>query len=168
MSEPPATVWEMSDLIALRPGARKPCRRARSAAELYSLGCALEATDPGAATEAYRRAILARPTLGDAHCNLARLHHEAGDLAHAEAGYRRAIACDPAVALYHYNLGVALEDQRRDAEAITAYEAALGLAPGLAEAHYNLAGLLGRRGDDEAMRGAVRHLVLYRALRRVG
>jgi tetratricopeptide (TPR) repeat protein len=131
----------VSDLIALRPGPRKGCRRATTATALYALGCALEATDPAAAMAAYRKAALARPWLGDAHCNLGRLQHEAGDAAAAEASYRRALAADPSIALYHYNLGVALEDLGRAADAVAAYQAALEREPTLAEASHNLARL---------------------------
>lgn len=159
----------MSELLGLlRLGPRKGYRRAISALALYGLGCELEARDPAGAADAYRRATLARPGLADAHSNLGRLRHEAGSAIEAEACYRQAIAGDGGVGLYHYNLGVALEDQRRLTDAIAAYQAALALDPTLAEAHFNLAGLLERAGDDESLRTAVRHLSIYRALRRVG
>jgi len=157
----------MADVLGLRLGPRKGCRRAPSALALYSLGCALEKHDPKGAATAYRRAIAARPDLADAHNNLGRLHHADGDTAAAAACYRRAIAADGNVGLYHYNLGVALEDQRDLEPAILAYRAALTLEPRLAEAHWNLAGLLGRAGDPESQRNAVRHLAQYRSLRRV-
>jgi len=158
----------MSDLLGLRLGPRKGCRRSRGALALYALGCELEARDPAGAAAAYRRATLARPGLADAHNNLGRLGHEAGAVLEAEACYRRAIEADAAVGLYHYNLGVALEDQGKVADAVSAYEAALARDARLAEAHFNLAGLLERAGDLASMRDAVRHLSLYRALRRVG
>ena len=158
----------MSDLLRLRLGPRKGCRRAASAAALYALGCELEARDLAAAMQAYRRAIAARPSLADAHNNLGRLVHAEGRVADAEASYRRAVALQPGVGLYHYNLGVALEDRGCVADAITAYHAALSLEPALAEAHFNLAGLLERAGDPESLREALRHLAVYRSLRRVG
>jgi tetratricopeptide (TPR) repeat protein len=158
----------MSDLLALRPGARKGCRRAIGATAHYAEGCALEAIDAAGAARAYEKAILARPTLADAHNNLARLRHEAGAVGAAEAGYRAAIAAAPAIGLYHYNLGVALEDRGAVDDAIAAYQAALAREPRLAEAHFNLAGLLERRGNLESLHDAVRHLAVYKALRRVG
>ena len=159
----------MSDVVSLlRLGPRKGLRRAASALALYARGCELEARDPEAAADAYRRATVARPGLADAHNNLGRLRHTAGALVLAEACYRRAIACDAAIGLYHYNLGVALEDQGRIADAVVSYREALARDPALAEAHFNLAGLLERAGDVESMKHAVRHLALYRALRRVG
>jgi tetratricopeptide (TPR) repeat protein len=159
----------MSDVVSLlRLGPRKGLRRAPSALALYARGCELEAHDPAAAAVAYQRATLARPGLADAHNNLGRLRHNAGALADAEAAYRRAIASDAAIGLYHYNLGVVLEDQGRVPEAVASYREALAREPALAEAHFNLAGLLERAGDVESLRHAVRHLALYRALRRAG
>jgi len=90
----------------------------------------------------------------------------------AESCYRLAICAQPTVALYWFNLGVSVEDQGRASEAIAAYEQAIALDPRLADAHFNLARLLevvGRRSNDElVLRRAVRHLVRYRDLARVG
>lgn len=149
--------------------------RGTRATEWYEQGCALEATQPEAAMEAYRRAIAGRPDLADAHNNLGRLHHDRRELADAESCYRLALCAAGMVSLYWFNLGVALEDQGRLAEAIGAYERAIELAgeapASAADAHFNLARLLeldGRRVDDEALlRRAVRHLVRYRDLTRV-
>jgi len=90
----------------------------------------------------------------------------------AESCYRLAICAQPTVALYWFNLGVSVDDQGRSSEAIAAYEQAIALDPQLADAHFNLARLLevvGRRSNDElVLRRAVRHLVRYRDLARVG
>jgi len=90
----------------------------------------------------------------------------------AESCYRLAICAQPTVALYWFNLGVSVEDQGRASEAIAAYEQAIALDPRLADAHFNLARLLevvGRTSNDElVLRRAVRHLVRYRDLARVG
>lgn len=153
-------------------GPRFGMRRGRRApwVDLYAQGYALEATDPEAAAAAYRRALAGRPDLADAHNNLGRLVHEAGELAAAEGHYRLALCAAPEVALYWFNLGVVLEDQGRAAEAITSYEQALVLEPALADAHFNVARLLERssRGDDVVIHSAVRHLVRYRDLTRAG
>jgi len=128
---------------------------------------------------AYERALAGRPDFADAHNNLGRVVHELHDrgvhpaaLPLAESHYRLALCADPGVALYWFNLGVAVEDQGRTAEAIAAYERALSLEPHLADAHFNLARLLevvGRSSADElVLRRAVRHLVRYRDLARVG
>jgi len=149
-------------------GPRLEMRRGRRAIDLYEQGYALEATDPDAAAAAYRRALAGRPDLADAHNNLGRLVHEAGELAAAEGHYRLALCAAPEVALYWFNLGVVLEDQRRAAEAIACYEQALALDPALADAHFNIARLLERTacGDDVVIHSAVRHLVRYRDLTR--
>lgn len=149
--------------------------RGTRATEWYEQGCALEAKQPEAAMEAYRRAIAGRPDLADAHNNLGRLHHDRRELADAESCYRLALCVDGAVPLYWFNLGVALEDQGRLSEAVGAYERAIELAgatpASAADAHFNLARLLeldGRRvGDEVMLRRAVRHLVRYRDLTRV-
>ena len=128
---------------------------------------------------AYERAIAGRPDLADAYNNLGRMLHEQHDrtrapglLPRAESCYRLALCVDSEVALYWFNLGVSVEDQGRVGEAVAAYERALALDPSLADAHFNLARLLeviGRSNADElVLRRAVRHLVRYRDLGRVG
>ena len=144
---------------------RRGFRRGVAATAWYELGVSAEATDPAGARVAYERALAGCPDLADAHCNLGRLHHDAGELALAESHYRLAICATPKIALYWFNLGVVVEDQGRIAEAVAAYEEAIAIG-GVADAHFNLARLLeqvGRRvGDDELMRGAVRQLLGYR------
>ena len=104
----------MDDLLSItaKLGARRGLLRAKTATEHYEQGLALEDTSPDQAVTAYRRALLARPTLADAHCNLGRLLHERGELALAENHYRLALVCDKTVALYWFNLGVVVEDRR--------------------------------------------------------
>ena|SRR5688572_1857076 len=148
-------------------------RRAVPATAWYDLGVALEATDPEGACRAYRRALAGRPDFADAHNNLGRVLHDAGDLAAAESHYRLALCGDRGVALYWFNLGVVVEDRGRIAEAVAAYEHALALDSSrdhLADTHYNLARLyeqIGRGTNDElAMHRAVRHFATYRAIER--
>lgn len=136
---------------------------AESAAALYERGCALEASDPSAAEDAYRRALRLDPAIADAHVNLGRLRHEAGDPAEAETHYREALQLRPDDATAAFNLGVALEDLGRDAEAIDVYEKAVALDPSHADAYFNLAGACERAGRAAA---AIRHLKAYRALTR--
>jgi tetratricopeptide (TPR) repeat protein len=159
----------VGDLVYLKPGRRRGFLRATGAVAHYELGLALEAVDIARAEVAYRRAIGRSAGFGDAHNNLGRLLHDRGQLDEAEACYRAAIRADDRVALYWFNLGVVVEDRGHADEAIAAYEQALSLDPYLADAHYNLARHLeqrGRRGDDLALRRAVRHLHRYRDLQR--
>jgi tetratricopeptide (TPR) repeat protein len=164
----------MGDLLYLRIAStsRFGVRRGTSATAWYERGCAQEGTDPASAMTAYARALAGRPDHADAHNNLGRLHHDRGELVVAESCYRLAICASSQIALYWFNLGVAVEDQGRLGEAITAYEHALALDPYLADAHFNLGRLLevmGRSNADElVLRRAVRHLVRYRDLARVG
>ena len=172
----------MGDLLRFELGPRRGLRRGTSATAWYAEGCAQESTDPVRAMAAYERALAGRPDLADAYNNLGRVIHDQCDrgisasgpaaLPTCESYYRLAICADPEVALYWFNLGVSVEDQGRVSEAIAAYERALALDPTMADAHFNLARLLevvGRKSRDElVLRRAVRHLVRYRDLGRVG
>jgi len=129
--------------------------------EWYDRAVDLEALSPGAAKEAYGRALARDPDHADAHLNLGRLIHEEGDVPRAEAHYRKALLADPDNARAYYNLGVALDDEDHRTGAIEAYQAALRTDPGLAVAHFNLSRLLeaaGRRAE------ALAHLATYKRL----
>jgi len=129
---------------------RAPEPEARSAAEWFERGCALEASSPEEASSAYRRAVEADDRHADAHLNLGRLLHETGDLRGAERCYRRALELAPREATAAFNLGVVLDDQRRADEAAAAYETAIGTDPDFVDAYHNLVHLHERRGDKAA------------------
>lgn len=132
-----------------------------SAQQWFDLGCELESQSPVEAGQAYHQALAVDPDLADAHLNLGRLYHEAGELGKAEAHYQSAVRCAPADATCHFNLAVLLEDRGRPEEAILAYRQAIARDPDAADAHYNLGLLLearGRRSD------AVKHLMTARRL----
>ena len=151
------------NVSALTPGLSRRARReaSASAGSWYARGCDLEETDPEGAREAYARTLELDPGHTDAHVNLGRLLHEAGDAAGAEAHYRSALAARPEDATAAFNMGVALEDLGRDLEAIDAYEKTVGLDPDHSDAYFNLAGACERVGRPAA---AIRHLKTYRAL----
>jgi tetratricopeptide (TPR) repeat protein len=134
---------------------------AESAADWYERACDLEEAAPAEARAAYRRALELDPAHPDAHLNLGRLLHEAGDAAAAAAQYRSALASRPEDATAEFNLGVALDDLGQTDEAIAAYGRALALDPALADAHYNAARLYEKKG--QAAR-AIRHLRTYKQL----
>jgi tetratricopeptide (TPR) repeat protein len=129
------------------------------ASDWYERGCDLEETAPDEAAEAYRRALELDPDHADAHVNLGRLLHDAGDARAGAEHYRRAIELIPGHGTALFDLGVALEDLRMPAEAILAYR--LAAEAGCADAHYNLAHLYEARGEPAA---ALRHLRTYRKL----
>lgn len=134
---------------------------AGSALDWYERACDLEEAAPAEARAAYRRALELDPSHPDAHLNLGRLLHEAGDAAAAAAQYRSALDARPDDATAQFNLGVALEDLGRVDEAIEAYARAVAIDPALADAHYNAARLYEQRGQAA---GAIRHLRAYKQL----
>ena len=132
-----------------------------TAEDWYEAGCALEVTSPVEAREAYERALELDPGVVDAHVNLGRQLHMAGELGRAEPHYREAARLDPDDPTPHFNLGVLLEEVGRREEAVHAYRQAILRDPDFADAHCNLGLLLeslGRRLE------AVRHLMAARQL----
>lgn len=136
---------------------------AASAADWYERGCDLEEANPSAAREAYRRALELQPSHPDAHVNLGRLLHEAGDARAAVAHYQLALEARPEDATAAFNLGVALEDCKDPEAALVAYARAIAADPALADAHFNAARLHEQRGQKAQ---AIRHLRDYRTLTR--
>jgi tetratricopeptide (TPR) repeat protein len=122
----------------------------RSAADWFELGYELEATSLEQARDAYARAIALDDGHADAHLNLGRLLHEAGDLDTAERHYRRALEAAPHEATAAFNLGVVLEDLRREIQAIAAYERAIEADPDFTDAYHNTVRLYEKRGDKAA------------------
>jgi len=132
-----------------------------SADEWYNAALDLEGTDAAAAMSAYVSALAVDPLHADAHLNLGRLLHEAGELAEAETHYRAAAEADPESARARFNLGVLAEDRGRVGDALAAYREALRLDEHLAPAHFNLSRLLEARGEEAS---ALAHLVTYKRL----
>ena len=131
------------------------------AAEWYETGCALEATAPLQAREAYQRALELDPGMSEAHVNLGRQLHLAGERGRAEAHYREAVRLDPDDPTPHFNLGVLLEEHRQRDDAVHAYRQAILRDPDFADAHCNLGLLLESLGRRQE---AVRHLMAARQL----
>ena len=132
-----------------------------SADDLYRIAGTLEETDPVHAVHTYRQALALDSGHADAHVNLGRLLHEAGELAEAERHYRATLGLRPDDATAAFNLAVAIEDQGRDEEALEQYERAITLDGRNADAHYNAARLYEKIGKYTA---AIRHLRSYREL----
>jgi len=133
-----------------------------TAEQWFHLASEMEGESPVEARRAYLQALELDPDLADAHLNLGRLEHEAGELGKAEAHYRDAVRCAPEDPTCHYNLGVLLEDRNRADEAVHAYRQALERDPDLGDAHYNLGLLLESRGRRaEAMKHLMRARQLY-------
>jgi len=127
----------------------------------YKLGCELETSDAQRACEAYCRAIELNERHADAHINLGRMLHHAGQVQAAEKHYRLALQARPKDAIASFNLGIALEDLGRTDDAMQAYREAIAADAGCADAYFNLAHLY----EQEGMRAnAIRYLKTYRTL----
>ena len=149
------------------PLVRRAFREAReegpefSADDWYEWACELEPSSPVEARDAYERALALDESHAQAHVNLGRLLHEAGDPGAAAPHYAAALAARPDDGTAAFNLGVALEDLGRIPEALNAYEKALKVDPDNADAHFNAAALAERLGEAAT---ALRHLRTYRKL----
>lgn len=135
-----------------------------TADQLYSRALDLEGSSPAEAIEVYQRVLQLDPGLADAHVNLGRLYHLAGERGRAEAHYRDAVRLAPEDPVPHFDLGVLLEEEGRREEAACAYRQAVSRDSEFADAHCNLGLLLeslGRR--QEAMRHLMTARELYRA-----
>ena len=125
----------------LAPPPSKKRQPSRTAEEWFNLGCELDAASPEEARHAYHQALELDPAMADAHINLGRLYHVAGEPDQAEAHYRAAAQQAPDDPVAPFNLGVLLEELGRTDDAIQAYRGALAANPVFADAHHNL-GLL--------------------------
>lgn len=134
---------------------------APTAEDWYHTGCELEAACPERAREAYQRALYLNPDMPDAHVNLGRQLHLAGERGRAEPHYREAVRLAPDDPTPHFNLGVLLDELGRRDEAVLAYRQAILRDPDFADAHCNLGLLLESLGRRQE---AVRHLMAARQL----
>jgi tetratricopeptide (TPR) repeat protein len=132
-----------------------------SADDLYRIAATLEESDPVHAAHTYRQVLALDPEHADAHVNLGRLLHEAGEIAEAESHYRATLALRDGDATAAFNLAVAIEDQGRTDEALEQYERAVAIDSRNPDAHYNAARLYEKSGKLAA---AIRHLHAYREL----
>jgi len=110
----------------------------------FNLGyCLRQVLQPGAALEAYSRAIdagLEEPE--QAHLNMAAVKAEVlHDVAGARASLAAALALQPGFVLAWQNLGQLEEDVGDAVAARAVYQSALAHAPGLGRAHARLAGI---------------------------
>jgi tetratricopeptide (TPR) repeat protein len=160
--------FEVAELASrVAPLARRAAAEARAggdglaAQDWFDLAADLEPCDPDQARDAYRRALELDPRHVDAHVNLGRLLHQAGQPAAAAIHYRQALEARPKDAIAAFNLGVALEDLGRLGDAVLAYEKSLSLDPHNADAHFNLSRIHEGAGRKAA---ALRHLAAYRRL----
>ena len=137
----------------------------KTAEDWFELGCNVEVSSPDEARDAYRRAIELDPGHADAHVNLGRLLHEAGELEAAEAHYRLALDITPKDGIAWFNLGLVLEGRGQLDLAVSAYQRSIeqyGAGdPGAADAHYQVARVYEKLGQETS---AVRHLKIYRKL----
>lgn len=170
--EPPGGGWTTSGAPgdpAGGPGAEPstttaPDTEEPTAEQWYALALEREGSAPAEAIPLYQRVLELNPSVADAHVNLGRLYHLAGERGRAEAHYRDAVRLAPDDPVPHFDLGVLLEEEGRREEAALAYRQAVNRDPEFADAHCNLGLLLeslGRR--QEAMRHLMTARELYRS-----
>jgi tetratricopeptide (TPR) repeat protein len=149
-------------VVADASGDAAPAAERRlSAEEWYEIGCELETSAPDRARDAYEHALALDPLKADAHVNLGRVLHVAGERGRAEPHYRQAVKLDPDDPTPHFNLGVLFEEVGRKEEAVLAYRQAIVRDPDFADAHCNLGLLLESLGRRQE---ALRHLMTARQL----
>jgi len=149
-------------VVADASGDAAPAAERRlSAEEWYEIGCELETSAPDRARDAYEHALALDPLMADAHVNLGRVLHVAGERGRAEPHYRQAVKLDPDDPTPHFNLGVLFEEVGRKEEAVLAYRQAIVRDPDFADAHCNLGLLLESLGRRQE---ALRHLMTARQL----
>ena len=148
-------------LAGVAAGRGDPDAAPPSAEDWYQIGCELEASCPERAREAYQRALDLDPDLPEAHVNLGRQLHLAGERGRAEPHYREAVRLAPDDPTPHFNLGVLLDELGRRDEAVHAYRQAVLRDPDSADAHCNHGPLLESLGRRQE---AVRHLMAARQL----
>ena len=152
---------EVAPLVKEAVNAAQGGEERLSAEEWYELGCDLETHEPDQARDAYRRTLELDPRQPDAHLNLGRLLHEAGELEAASEHYRLAMEMRPRDATAAYNLGVSLQDLKQPHRAVKAYIQAIKWDPRSADAHFNLAQLYEELGSP---RLALKHWQIYREI----
>ena len=151
----------VADAGSVADEAAPAAERRLSAEEWYEIGCELETADPARARDAYEHALALDPLMADAHVNLGRVLHVAGEPGRAEPHYRQAVKLDPDDPTPHFNLGVLFEEVGRKEEAVLAYRQAIVRDPDFADAHCNLGLLLESLGRRQE---AFRHLMTARQL----
>ena len=151
----------VADAGSVADDAAPAAERRLSAEEWYEIGCELETADPARARDAYEHALALDPLMADAHVNLGRVLHVAGERGRAEPHYRQAVKLDPDDPTPHFNLGVLFEEVGRKEEAVLAYRQAIVRDPDFADAHCNLGLLLESLGRRQE---AFRHLMTARQL----
>jgi len=151
----------VADAGSVADEAAPAAERRLSAEEWYEIGCELETSDPARARDAYEHALALDPLMADAHVNLGRVLHVAGEPGRAEPHYRQAVKLDPDDPTPHFNLGVLFEEVGRKEEAVLAYRQAIVRDPDFADAHCNLGLLLESLGRRQE---AFRHLMTARQL----
>lgn len=117
--------------------------------------------DPQRAMDAVRQAVLADPTFGPAHNNLAKLHFQQGNLIEAWREFEEAARLMPERPEPMNNLGLVLESAERLDEALLMYRNARELEPDNAEFAANLARVKLRLDQvDQELKSLLRELLL--------
>ena len=102
-----------------------------------------------ASVTSFRKAIVCKAELPEAHLNLGNTYLKLYNFEEAAASYRKALALRPNYARAHGNLGIALRELGRLQEAVTSFKKALELNPDYQICRANLGTLLHELGRFE-------------------
>jgi tetratricopeptide (TPR) repeat protein len=106
--------------------------------------------EPAGATQEYRAAVAAQPSMPIAHFNLGRLAFDRGDYSEAENDFREETRLNPSFAEAHLYLGETLIRQAKNAEAIDELKQAVALNPNSSLAYQALATAEDKTGQPDA------------------
>jgi len=119
----------------------------------FSKGCSLsEEGELSAAVDAFRLALVERPTEPEYHFHLADALYRQGNRTGAIERYYTAVENDHDFIEAWTQLGCVLAEAGNDAAAMQAFRTALDRHPEYPDAHFHLAQLLDRTGDTETAR----------------
>ncbi|MEN6557345.1 MAG: tetratricopeptide repeat protein, partial [Thermoguttaceae bacterium] len=146
-----AVAWAMRQACLARPGWRRTCVAAASAAVLVLMGCAWQQTASWLNSETlWRKAVQCTSRNARAHSHLGVELASRGQLDAAMAEYRAALDVKPDYTDALNNLGAALSQQGRTDAAIQQFKKVLTIDPQYAKAHFNWGTALAQQGQNDA------------------
>jgi protein O-mannosyl-transferase len=143
-----ALVFGAAQVVAARPGWRRPAAMAAVGLLAAWMGCAWQQTTSWRNSETlWTRALACTHNNSFAYGNLGLALLESGRRDDGIAQLQKSLEINPGYAKAQYNLGLALAAAGRTEEAIVHYQKAIALRPDYVDPHVNLGALLQQRGE---------------------